>query len=78
MPKLARWLIVSKKVDVFSKEVIDELQKMGVQFGGTHKLADQHIQVNHENKEKVEAFLIEHGYIVSEADSADSHANRES
>jgi len=64
MPKLDRWIVASKMVEVFDRDTLKTLVQLGGQFGGGWCQVHQHICVNARNKEKIETLLAEKGYTV--------------
>lgn len=67
MPKLERWLIASKKVDVLDRETQQQVQECGGQIGGGWYEVHVHICVNPQNKEQIEQLLEDKGIAVSAA-----------
>ena len=66
MPKLQRWIVASKTIDVLDPETLDEILALGGNLGGGWNQVHQHICVNHENKERIEAILLAQGFEISE------------
>ena len=65
MPKLQRWIIASKQLEVVDKETIEAIESIGGQIGGGWGEIHQHICVNKDNKEKIEDMLIAQGFTIS-------------
>jgi len=65
MPKLERWIIASKMVPVLDHETLMQVVSLGGSIGGGWSQIHQHINVNAENKEKIEELLQSRGYEVS-------------
>jgi len=61
MPKLERWIVAQKTVQVLDAETINKIHELGGQIGGGWSLVHQHIYVTPSNKEKIEALLKEKG-----------------
>ncbi|MBL8027713.1 MAG: hypothetical protein JNL74_14925 [Fibrobacteres bacterium] len=68
MPKLSRWLKVSKDIPVFSHELSKQLSAMNVTFAGGEHTITQNVHVNSENKEKAIRLLEEDGFKIEEVD----------
>jgi hypothetical protein len=66
MPKLQRWLIAAKRIEVLDAETLRTIVDLGGQIGGGWSQVHQHICVNQENKEKIEQLLQERGFTVSD------------
>jgi hypothetical protein len=65
MPKLHRWLIASKTVDVFDHETLETIESLGGHVCGGWGEIHQHICVNKDNKERIEALLEAQGFSIS-------------
>jgi len=65
MPKLQRWLIASKMIEVLDPDTIKTILDMGGQIGGGWCEVHQHVCVNRYNKEKIEELLVAKGFTVS-------------
>ena len=65
MPKLERWIVASKMVPVFDHETLASLVSLGGTIGGGWSQVHQHVNVNVNNKEKIEELLRSRGYDVS-------------
>ena len=65
MPKLQRWIVASKMVEVLDRETVGEIGAMGGQIGGGWCEVHQHICVNMDNKERIENLLVSKGYVIS-------------
>jgi len=65
MPKLERWIVASKMVPIFDQETLKEIVALGATIGGGWSQVHQHINVNSDNKEKIEELLQSRGYEVS-------------
>jgi hypothetical protein len=61
MPKLERWIVAQKMVQVLDAETIKRILELGGQIGGGWSLVHQHIYVTPANKEQIEALLKEKG-----------------
>lgn len=66
MPKLERWIVVSRMVPVLDQETLQMVLALGGNIGGGWAQVHQHINVNADNKEKVEELLRSRGFEVSE------------
>lgn len=66
MPKLQRWIVASKTVDVLDPETRNRILELGGNLGGGWSQVHQHICVNQENKERIEEILREKGFEISE------------
>jgi hypothetical protein len=66
MPKLERWIVASKMVPVLDRETLKEVIELGGSIGGGWSQVHQHINVNADNKEKIEKLLFSRGYDVSD------------
>lgn len=66
MPKLNRWIKATKKVPVFSHDLVESLTSLGVALAGGEFTIEQTLHVNPHNREKVIALLLENGYEVHE------------
>lgn len=71
MPKLSRWIVAEKKIEIFNSETKKEIMSLGGHIGGGFDKVHQHIFVTPDNKEKIEKMLIDQGFEVSPAESAD-------
>lgn len=67
MPKLERWLIVAKNVEILTAEDIRVVDSMNAQMGGGWNKVHQHLNVNAENREAVETYFTTRGFEVVEA-----------
>lgn len=67
MGSLDRWLVASRKAEVFDPDTLAELEEMGAQAGGGFEEVHRHVLVTAFNKERVEAMLQRRGYKVSSA-----------
>jgi hypothetical protein len=67
MPKLDRWIVAQKMVQVIDSETIKKILDLGGQIGGGWGRIHQHISVNPDNKELVEKLLLEKGFELSAA-----------
>ena len=67
MPKLERWLVASKVVEVLDPETVELLLELGGQIGGGWYEVHTHICVNQDNKEKIEHLLEAQGLTISPA-----------
>ena len=67
MPRLVRWIVASRMLEVLDKETLRSVLDLGGRIGGGWCLVHQHICVNPENKERIERLLRDSGYTVSEA-----------
>ena len=65
MPKLHRWLIASKSIEVLDRETFETIEALGGHVCGGWTEVHQHICVNKDNKEKIEALLQEQGFTIS-------------
>lgn len=65
MPKLERWIVASKMVPVFDHETLKDIISLGGGIGGGWSQVHQHINVNADNKEKIEDLLRSRGYEIS-------------
>lgn len=68
MPKLQRWIVASKTIEVLDAETQNRVLALGGNLGGGWNQVHQHICVNHENKERIEEILREKGFEISEAE----------
>ncbi len=64
MPKLERWLVVSKTMEILDSEAHNTLLDQNVQLGGGWNRIHQHICVNSNNKEEIEEYLISRGFDI--------------
>jgi hypothetical protein len=62
MPKLERWIVAQKMVQVIDAETMKKILDLGGQIGGGWGRIHQHISVNSENKETIEKLLQEKGF----------------
>jgi len=77
MAKLERWLIVAKGVEIFDAEDIRKLSELNAQMGGGWNKVHQHLNVNSDNKEAVEAYFTSRGFEVeASSDKAFFHPER--
>lgn len=67
MPKLERWLVASKVVDVLEPETARQIMELGGQIGGGWYEVHTHICVNQDNKERVEHLLEAQGLTITPA-----------
>ena len=67
MPRLERWLVVSKMVETLDKETLRNVLDLGGKIGGGWCEVHQHICVNSQNTEKIRELLAARGYTVSAA-----------
>ncbi len=67
MPKLDRWLIASKMVEVIDKETLTQILNAGGQIGGGWCQIHQHVCVNPNNVEIIEKMLLDKGFTVCPA-----------
>ncbi len=67
MPKLEHWLVASKMLEVLDRETVQGILDLEGHIGGGWCEIHQHICVNSQNKERIEALLIEKGFTVSGA-----------
>jgi hypothetical protein len=67
MPKLERWIVAQKMVQVIDSETIKKILDLGGQIGGGWCRVHQHISVNPDNKEAIEKLLSEKGLEISNA-----------
>ena len=65
MPKLQRWLIASKMVEVLGTDTVKGILGLGGQIGGGWCEIHQHICVNAQNKEVIEVLLQDAGFDIS-------------
>lgn len=65
MPKLQRWLVATKMVEVLDKDTLKAIIGLGGQIGGGWCEVHQHICVNQDNKEEIERILTEKGFTVT-------------
>ena len=68
MPKMQRWIVASKMVEVLDKELLEGILEAGGQIGGGWCEIHQHICVNCDNKERIEALLRERGFSITSPD----------
>ena len=64
MALLERWIVASKMVPVFDKEILSQILAMGGSVGGGWSEVHQHVHVTPENKETIEELLVRNGYKV--------------
>jgi hypothetical protein len=64
MPKCERWIVAQKMVEVLDSGTIKKILDMGGQIGGGWNRIHQHVCVNPDNKERIEALLHEQGFEV--------------
>jgi len=67
MPKLDRWIIASREVDILDKDTDHALRDMGALTAGGWNIVHQHVLVTYENKEKIERYMASRGYNVRPA-----------
>ena len=67
MPKLERWIVAQKMVQVIDPETIKKIIDLGGQIGGGWSRIHQHICVNPDNKEAIEMLLSEKGFEIAAA-----------
>jgi hypothetical protein len=67
MPKLERWIVAQKMVQVIDAETIKKILDLGGQIGGGWGRIHQHISVNAQNKEEIEKLLQDKGFEISAA-----------
>ena len=65
MPKLDRWIVAQKMVQVINSETIKKILDLGGQIGGGWGRIHQHVSVNPDNKEEIEKLLLEQGFELS-------------
>jgi hypothetical protein len=65
MPKLERWIVAQKMVQVIDPETMKKILELGGQIGGGWNRIHQHIFVNSDNKEAIEQLLQENGFELS-------------
>ncbi len=65
MPKLERWIVAQKMVQVIDAETMKKILDLGGQIGGGWGRIHQHVSVNSENKETIEKLLEEKGFEIS-------------
>jgi hypothetical protein len=65
MPKLERWIVAQKMVQVIDSETMKRILDLGGQIGGGWGRIHQHVSVNPENKETIEKLLLEKGFELS-------------
>jgi phospholipid N-methyltransferase len=65
MPKLERWIVAQKMVQVIDLETMKKILELGGQIGGGWNRIHQHIFVNSDNKEAIEQLLQEKGFELS-------------
>ena len=65
MPKMERWIVASKMVPVFDHDTLKQIVALGGTIGGGWSQVHQHLNVNVDNKEKIEELLQSRGYEVS-------------
>ena len=61
MPKLERWIVAQKMVQILDAETTKQILELGGQIGGGWNLVHRHIYVTPANKEQIEALLKEKG-----------------
>ncbi len=65
MPKLERWIVAQKMVQVIDPETIKKILDLGGQIGGGWSRIHQHVYVNPQNKEAIEKLLLDKGFDLS-------------
>ena len=65
MPKLERWIIASKMVEVLDRDTMMAVLRLGGQIGGGWCEIHQHVCVNQNNKEQIEDLLRSGGFTVT-------------
>jgi hypothetical protein len=65
MPKLERWIVAQRMVQVIDPETIKKIIDLGGQIGGGWNRIHQHVSVNPDNKETIEKLLVEQGFELS-------------
>lgn len=65
MPKLQRWLVATKVIDVIEPGTLEEIESLGGHVGGGWGEVHQHVCVNRDNKEAIERLLTEKGFRVT-------------
>lgn len=65
MPKLERWIIASKRIDMLGDDTRWRIELLGGQLGGGWDEVHQHICVNEHNKEAIERLLRAQGFTIS-------------
>jgi len=74
MPKLERWLVAVKDVEVLDPGTRRRITELGGNMGGGWYRIHQHICVNSDNKEKIEEELLLSGYtIINSSDRSFFH-----
>ena len=66
MPKLSRWIVAYKMVEVLDPETIKQILDHDGHLGGGWSQVHTHIAVNAENKEVIEKILAEKGFKFKE------------
>ncbi len=64
MPRLNRWIKVTKSSSCFNPEILKKLTDMGANMACIKNESFNIINVNWKNREAVISMLIENGYIV--------------
>jgi hypothetical protein len=67
MPKLERWIVAQKMVQVIDAPTMKKILDLGGQIGGGWGRIHQHVAVNSDNKEVIEKLLQEQGFEISAA-----------
>jgi hypothetical protein len=67
MPKLERWIVAQKMVQVIDASTMKKILDLGGQIGGGWGRIHQHVAVNPENKEEIEKLLQDQGFEISAA-----------
>jgi hypothetical protein len=62
MPKLSRWLVAQKRVEIFDRDTRQRLLALGAHIGGGWNAVHQHVCVTPENKEAIIAMLTQKGF----------------
>lgn len=65
MPKMERWIIASRMVQVLDRDTMGKILELGGQIGGGWCEVHQHVCVNQDNKERIEELLRNADYTVS-------------
>ena len=62
MPKLSRWLVAQKRVEIFDTETKHRLLALGGHIGGGWNTVHQHVYVTPDNKEAIITMLTQQGF----------------
>jgi hypothetical protein len=65
MPKLERWIVAHKMIEILDHDILREILDSGGQIGGGWCQVHQHICVNKDNKERIEEMLQARGFTVT-------------